>query len=57
VEEKLFVNRYEDRLNVIRRQKRSNQRCGSRCRCWAQMRRLANLTSRLVLSLGMGMRQ
>jgi hypothetical protein len=57
VEEKLFVNRYEDWLNVFRREKRANQRCGSRCRCRAQMRRLANLTSRIVLSLGMGVRQ
>ena len=57
MEEKLFVNRYENWLNVIRRQKRTNQRCGSRCRCRAQMRRLANLTSRLVLSIGMGVRQ
>ena len=57
VEEKLFVNRYEDRLNVSRCKKRTNQRCGFRCRCRAQVCRLANLASRLVLSLGVGMRQ
>jgi hypothetical protein len=57
VEEKLFVNRCQDWLNVFRREKRANQRCGSRCRCRAQVRRLANLTSRIVLSLGMGVRQ
>jgi hypothetical protein len=57
VEEKLFVNPYEDWLNVFSREKRTNQRCGSRCRCLAQMRRLADLTSRLVLSLRMGVRQ
>jgi hypothetical protein len=57
VEEKLFVNRYEDWLNVIRRQKRTNQRCGSRCRCRAQVRRLANLAGRFILSLGMGVTQ
>jgi len=57
VEEKLFVNPYEDWLNVFSREKRTNQRCGSRCRCRAQMRRLADLTSRLVLSLRMGVRQ
>jgi hypothetical protein len=52
VEEKLFVNRYEDRLNVICCKKWTNQRYSSRCRCRAKVRRLANLASRLVLSLG-----
>jgi hypothetical protein len=57
VEEKLFVNCYQDRPNVSRCKKRTNQRCGSRCRCRAQVCRLANLASRLVLSLGVGVRQ
>jgi hypothetical protein len=57
VEEKFFVNRYEDWLNVFRCKKRANQRYGSRCRCRAQVRSLTNLTSRLVLSLGVGVLQ
>jgi hypothetical protein len=52
VEEKLFVNRYEDWLNVICCKKWTNQRYSSRCRCRAKVGRLANLASRLVLSLG-----
>ena len=57
MEEKFFVNRYEDWLNVFRCKKRANQRYGSRCRCRAQVRGLTNLTSRLVLSLGVGVLQ
>jgi hypothetical protein len=52
VEEKLFVNRYEDWSNVICCKKWTNQRYSSRCRCRAKVGRLANLASRLVLSLG-----
>jgi hypothetical protein len=57
VEEKLLVNGYDERVNVSRCQKWTDQRCGSRCRCRAQVRRLANLTSCLVLSLGVGVRE
>ena len=57
MEEKLLVNRYNKRLNVSGCQKRTYQRCGSRCRRRSQMRRLAKLASRLILSLGVGVSQ
>ena len=57
MEKKLLVNRYDKRLNVSRCKKRTYERRGSRCRCRAQMCRLAKLTSRFVLSLDVGVDQ
>jgi hypothetical protein len=57
VEEKLLLNRYDKRLNVFRRDERTNQRRGSCGRCRADMRGLANLAGRFILSLGMGVTQ
>ena len=57
MEEKLLVNRYDKRLNVSSCQKRTHQRCGSCCRCRAQVRRLTKLASRLILSVGVGVSQ
>jgi hypothetical protein len=57
VEEKLLVNRYDERLNVSRCKKRTYQRRGSRCRCRAQVRCLAKLASGLILPVGMGVSQ
>jgi len=54
VEEKFLVNRQDERVNVSRCQKWRDQRCGSRCRCRAHMCRLANLASRVILSVGVG---
>ena len=57
MEEKLLVNRYDEWLNVSRGKKRTYERRGSRCRCRAQVRRLAKLASCLVLSLDVGVNQ
>ena len=57
MEEKLLVNRYDERLNVSRCKKGTYQRRGPRCWCRAQMRRLAKLASRLILSLDVGVNQ
>jgi hypothetical protein len=54
VEVKLLVNRYHKRLNVPGREKRTNQRWGSRCRSGAEVCRLANLAGGFILSLGVG---
>ena len=54
MEEKLLTNRYDERLNVFRCKERTDQRCDSRGRCRADMRGLANLASRFILSLGVG---
>jgi hypothetical protein len=57
VEEKLLVNRDDKWLNVAGREKRANQRCGSRFRSRAEVCRLANLASCFILSLGVGVGQ
>ena len=57
MEEKLLVNRYDERLNVSRCKKWTYKRRGSLGRCRAQMRRLAKLASRLILSLDVGVNQ
>jgi hypothetical protein len=56
VEEKLLVDRYEKRMDVPNRVKGTAQRYGSRCRRSAEVRRLANLARRFVLSVGVGVR-
>ena len=55
--EKLLLNRYDKWLNVFRRDERTNQRRGSCSRCRSDMRGLANLATRFILSLGMGVTQ
>ncbi len=57
MEEKLLVNRYDEGLYVPRCNERTYKRRGSRGRCRAELRRLANLASRLMLSVGVGVRQ
>ena len=57
MEEKLLVNRYDERLNVSCCKKKAYQRRDSRCRYGAQMRRLANLARGLILSVCVGMSQ
>jgi len=55
VKEKLLVNRYNERLDVSCRKKRTYQRGGFCCRSRAKVGRLANLASSFILSLSMGM--
>jgi hypothetical protein len=57
VEEELLVDRYEEWLDVSRRDKGTTLCYRSRCRRSAELRRLANLAGRFVLSLGVRMRQ
>jgi hypothetical protein len=57
VEEKLLVNRYGERLNVSCCKKKTYERRDSCCRYRAQMRRLAKLASRLILSVRVCMSQ
>jgi hypothetical protein len=57
VEVKLLVNRYDKRLNVPGREKRTNQRWGSCCWSGAEVCRLANLAGGLILPLGVGVGQ
>ena len=57
MKEKLLVNRYDKRLNVSHRKKRTYYGRGSRRRCRAQVCRLAKLASRLILSLDVGVNQ
>jgi hypothetical protein len=57
VEEKLLVNRYNELLDVSSCEKLTNLRYGSCCRSRAKVRRLADLTSRFILSLSVGMGQ
>jgi len=57
VEEKLLMNRYDERLNASRCQERTNQRCDSCGRCRTDMRGLANLASRFTLSSDVGVTQ
>jgi hypothetical protein len=54
VGKKLLVNRYDEGLNVPRSKERTCKRRGY-CRwCRAQVRRLAKLASRLILSFRVG---
>ena len=50
MEEKLLVNRYDKRLNVPDREKRTKQRWGKRVRTGADVRCLADLASSFILS-------
>jgi hypothetical protein len=50
-----MVNRYNERLDVSCRKKRTYQRAGFCCGSRAKVGRLANLASSFILSLSMGM--
>lgn len=57
MEEKLLVNRYDKRLNVPGRKKRTKQRRGQGVRSRADVGRLADLASSLILSFCVGVAQ
>jgi len=54
VEVKLLVNRYDKRLNVPDREKRTKQRWVKRFLSSADVRRLADLASSFILSFCVG---
>jgi hypothetical protein len=56
VGEKFLMNRYHKRLDVAGRDQGTGQRYGSCFWCSAQVRRLANLARRFVLSVGVRVR-
>jgi hypothetical protein len=54
VDEELLVNRQNEGLNVTCCDKRAGEGYESSCRSGPDVRRLTNLASRLILSLGVG---
>ena len=57
MEEKLLVNRYNERLDVTCCRQWTSQRCSSCSRSGTKVCRVANLASRFILSLSVGMEQ